>query len=165
MDLTPRLSLPTLIPGQAQKELFHNEALQLLDCLVAGAIEEPARNDPPAAPAPGQAYLVGSSPTSEWAQYPHHIAAFSAGGWRFVVPVEGMAVIDKSSGLPVSYGPSGWEVGALRASRILIGGQQVVGPQEAAIAEPAGGTTVDLEARSTITAMLSALRQHGLIST
>ena len=38
MEFTPRLSLPTLIPGQAQKELFHNEALQVLDFLVAGAV-------------------------------------------------------------------------------------------------------------------------------
>ncbi len=39
MSATPRLSLPFIVPGQAQKELFHNEALQLLDVLVAGAVE------------------------------------------------------------------------------------------------------------------------------
>jgi hypothetical protein len=39
----------------------------------------------------------------------------------------------------------------------------VVGSQAAAIASPTGGTNVDVQARSTIDAILSALRQHGLI--
>ena len=35
MNGTPRLSLPFLSPGQAQKEFTHNEALQILDAVVA----------------------------------------------------------------------------------------------------------------------------------
>ncbi len=164
MELTPRLSLPTLIPGQAQKEFFHNEALQLLDCAVAGAIEEPARSDPPQAPVPGQTYLVSGSPTGEWSGYPDHIAAFGAGGWRFVAPVVGLTFVEKTSGTLAVYGTAGWEIGVVRASRVNVDGQQVVGARAPAIADPAGGTTVDLEARSAIAGLLSALRQHGLIS-
>jgi hypothetical protein len=165
MELTPRLSLPTLVPGQAQKEIFHNEALQLLDCVVAGAIEEPARNDPPASAAVGQAYLVGAAPTGDWTQYPGHVASYGSGGWRFVAPVFGLALVEKSSGLAAVFGSAGWETGVIRASRVVIDGQQVVGSQAAGIADPAGGVTIDAEARSAITEMLSALRQHGLIST
>ena len=33
-DSTARLALPFLAPGQAQKELYHNEALSRLDLLV-----------------------------------------------------------------------------------------------------------------------------------
>lgn len=44
---TPRLALPFLSVGQAQKEFTHNESLQTLDILVAGAIEEPPRVTPP----------------------------------------------------------------------------------------------------------------------
>jgi len=40
-----------------------------------------------------------------------------------------------------------------------------VGARAAAIDSPAGGTVVDLEARSAISAILSAMRQHGLIAT
>ena len=47
MSGTPRLALPFLSPGQAQKEFTHNEALQTLDFLIAGAVEEAPR------PAPG----------------------------------------------------------------------------------------------------------------
>ena len=35
MSNTPRLRVPFLSPGQAQKEFFHNEALQTFDILVA----------------------------------------------------------------------------------------------------------------------------------
>jgi hypothetical protein len=136
----------------------------LLDCIVAAAIEEPARDDPPPSPSAGQTYLAGTSPTGEWSDYPDHLAAFGAGGWRFVAPFAGLRVIEKSSGTVAAYGAAGWEMGVVRASRIIVDGQQVVGPQAGAIADPAGGTTADLEARSTITEILSALRQHGLIS-
>ena len=60
---------------------------------------------------------------------------------------------------------TGWEVGQARASRVLIGGQQVVGARQAAIAAPAGGTTADAEARACLSAILGALKSHGLIET
>ena len=164
MEFTPRLSLPTLIPGQAQKELFHNEALQLLDFIVAGAVEEVGRNDPPPSPAPEQAYIVGASPTGDWSPYPEHFAAFGAGGWRYVAPIEGLTVLDRATGTVAAYGSYGWETGTVRASRVVIGGQQVVGSRSDAIADPTGGATADAEARSAITAILAALRHHGLIS-
>ena len=65
----------------------------------------------------------------------------------------------------VIYRSGAWEFGVLRGSSILIGGQQVVGARVAAIASPAGGTTIDSEARAAIAAALGALRQHGLIET
>jgi hypothetical protein len=51
----------------------------------------------------------------------------------------------------------------VRGASLVIGGQQVVGDRVAAVESPAGGTVVDAEARSTINAILDALRQHGLI--
>jgi hypothetical protein len=58
-----------------------------------------------------------------------------------------------------------WETGVLRATRVEVAGAQVVGAQAAPIASPAGGTTIDLEARGAVDAILGALRQHGLIET
>ena len=58
MSSTPRLESPLLSPGQAQKEFFHNEALQTLDTLVAAAVEEPPRASPPASPALGVCYII-----------------------------------------------------------------------------------------------------------
>ena len=53
--------MPFILPGQAQKELFHNEALQVLDIVVAAAAEEAPGNDPPLSPTSGSSYLVGDS--------------------------------------------------------------------------------------------------------
>lgn len=41
---------------------------------------------------------------------------------------------------------------------------KVVGGQMAAIAGPTGGSVIDAELRSTVAAILEALRGHGLIA-
>ena len=41
-DRTARLGLPFILPGQAQKELFHNEALTLVDAALHPAVESDA---------------------------------------------------------------------------------------------------------------------------
>lgn len=76
----------------------------------------------------------------------------------------GLTLLDRSTGTLAAYQSNGWEEGIVRAFRLLIDGQQVVGPQADAIADPSGGVTVDAQARSVITEMLEALRHHGLIS-
>lgn len=164
MENTERLSLPMLIAGQAQKELFHNEALQTLDIVVAAAVEEPARDDPPVSPNAGACYLVGENPTGAWLDYAGHLASFSTAGWRFVTPVPGLAVLVKTTEMLAIYGSAGWDVGTVRAARLLVDGKQVVGSQMAAIADPAGGSTVDVEARTILAVILSTLRHHGLIA-
>ena len=165
MSSTPRLALPFLSAGQAQKEFFHNEALQTLDMLVAGAVEEPPRAAPPASPAVGAAYIVAASPTGAWGGKALNLAAYTTGGWRFVAPVEGMVAYVKSSGVWAAHRGGAWEVGSVRGSSVIVGGLQVVGGRAAAIADPSGGTMVDSQARAALGQILAALRQHGLIAT
>jgi hypothetical protein len=164
MDVTERLSIPLLSAGQAQKELFHNEALQLLDSLVAPAVEDGPANDPPANPAIGQCYLIGEAPTGEWSGYAAHLAAYTSAGWRFIPPTSGMALFVKSTSTVATFSSAGWEIGMLRGSKLLIDGEQVVGSRGAAIADPSGGSSVDVEGRAAIGSILAILRQHGLIS-
>ena len=149
MEVTPRLGLPTLIPGQAQKEITVNECWQVLDAVVAGAVEEPARADPPTAPAVGSSYIVASGATGAWAGHDDAIAAFTAGGWRIIAPTDGLCVMVKSTGATVRYANGGW-------STLLAAPQP-------AISDVVGGTTVDAESRAAISAILGALRAHGLI--
>ncbi len=163
MTATQRLALKFIQPGQAQKELFHNEALQTLDIVVAAAVEEPPLDTPPASPLIGTCFIVGSAPTGDWASFAGHLAAFTAGGWRFVAPLAGMTAHIQSTQTTAAYRSSAWEIGVLRADSLVVAGEQVVGARGAAIADPAGGTTVDAEARSAIGAILAAFRQHGLI--
>jgi len=164
MSATHRLALPFILPGQAQKELFHNEALQALDLVVAAAVEEPPRAVPPATPAVGSCYIVAVSPSGAWVGHAGCLAGMTTAGWRFVAPIEGLAAFMRSSGLTAVYRAGTWELGMLRGDRVEIGGQQVVGSQTSAIPEPTAGSVIDAEARTAVAAILSALRQHGLIA-
>ena len=163
MSASARLSLPFLSPGQAQKEVSHNEALQIVDLLIAASVEEAPRDDPPANPAIGACYLVGSSATGAWVGKSQCIAGYTSGGWRFVPPIEGVSAFVNAIGVFAKYREGAWEVGTLRGERLLLGGEQVVGTRLAAIAAPSGGTVVDAEGRTAIDLILAALRQHGLI--
>jgi len=49
-EMTPRLSLPLLQAGQAQKEALHNEAITILDAMTGGLIETIGDNAPPPCP-------------------------------------------------------------------------------------------------------------------
>lgn len=138
-------------------------ALQALDTLVAGAVEEAGVDEPPAEPSAGQSYVLGDAPSGDWSQYPGHIATYTSAGWRFIAPVAGMQVLVKPAGMFAVYGSAGWDAGTLRASRLLVNDEQVVGERAPAIAEPAGGMTIDSEARATLGLILAVLRQHGLI--
>jgi hypothetical protein len=157
------MALPFLSVGQAQKEFFHNEALQTLDLLVAAAVEEAPRSTPPSSPSVGASYIVGASPTGAWAGKSQHLAGYTSGGWRLVPPLEGMSAYVKANGTWANYRSGAWELGTLRGTNVVLGGVQVVGARLAAISAPVGGANADVEARTTISQILASLRQHGLI--
>ena len=131
--------------------------------LVAGAIEDEPSGTPPSSPALGDCYIVADGATSEWAGKAGHVAAWTSGGWRFIEPLEGMSVYERTSGACAVFRSGAWEMGILRGASLAIGGQQVVGERAAAIQSPTGGTVIDAEARAQVDAILDTLRQHGLI--
>lgn len=159
---TTRLLLPLLQPGQAQKEMFHNEALVRLDIAVQGAAVAAGANTPPAAPASGNAWILGDAPEGAWTGHAREVASWIEGGWRFLAPFEGLRFWIPGDQVFALFSEGQWVAGR-NYGRLFVGGRQVVGPRAGAIGEPAGGTMVDAEARATITAVLEALREHGLI--
>ncbi|WP_380784572.1 DUF2793 domain-containing protein [Sphingomonas sp. R86521] len=163
-DLSARLGLPLMQPGQAQKELTHNEALTMLDLAVQASVVALGLNDPPAAPASGQAWVVGAAPTGAWVGQAQALAGWTEGGWRFVAAREGMTVWNLGETRGSRFTDGAWRVGVLTGSAVAIDGIRVVGPQRAAIAPPAGGLVVDSDARTAISAILTALKGHGLIA-
>jgi len=144
LPTTARFQLPLLAAAQAQKEITHNEALTLLDALVQPMIEAGPQNDPPAAPAVGQGWLVGIAPTGEWSEAAGMIAVSTSGGWRFVAPCAGMRLLRLSD--------RGW---------LRFDGSDWSGP--GAVASPSGGAVVDSEARAAIDALILHLSAHGLL--
>lgn len=159
---TPRLSLPLLEPGQAQKEMFHNEALVLLDIAVQASAVAAMVNVPPVAPAIGQCWIIGPAPQGAWAGQAGKLAGWTDGGWRFLTPGEGLRIWVAADQAVALHSGGTWYQGRTYG-RLFIDGHQVVGPRSANIAEPTGGVTVDAEARRAISAVVQTLRQHGLI--
>ncbi len=159
---TSRFSLPYILPGQAQKELFHNEALQAIDAALHPAIEG-EQAVPPGSPGAGQSWLVAAGGSGEWEGQAGSIATWTEGGWRFTAPVAGMTAWSKPAGCRLHWTGSGWSGGEVVGTKIVIGGKQVLGERQPAVPSPSGGTIIDVEARAAITALTATLKSHGLI--
>lgn len=161
-DITARLALPLLQPGQAQKEMYHNEALARLDMAAQAVVFAAVTDSPPSSPDIGCCWIVGSAPTGAWAGHADAIAGWTGSGWRFLAPFEGLrAWLSDSPGFAL-FTEGEWRSGEAHG-RLIVDGIQVVGPQAGAIAEPDGGAIVDSQARTAIGAILAALREHGLV--
>ena len=162
-ERSARFALPLLQPGQAQKEVFHNEALTAVDLLLEAAVEGAPIAAPPATPQTGQCWIVAAGATDAWAGQDDRLAGWTAGGWRFLSPQPGMRVWNKAEGLWLHWDGFAWSDGSLPAAGLVVAGERVVGPRQPGIASPSGGTTIDGEARAAIISIIVALETHGLI--
>ncbi|MBS0481886.1 MAG: DUF2793 domain-containing protein [Proteobacteria bacterium] len=139
---TARLDLPLLFAGQAQKEIHVNEALARIDAMLCLAVEGEAAR-PPASPSDGQAWLIASSPSAEWAGRPGQIAARQSGNWLFFRPQTGMQLLNRANGQMQRF-DGAWRIPARPAL-------------------PSGGATIDVEARNAIVAILQVMTTAGII--
>lgn len=89
MENTVNLTLPYIMPSQAQKHVTHNEALRMLDALVQLSAHDRNRTAPPAAPADGDRHIVADAATGAWQGRDGQIAAWQDGGWAFFRPAAG----------------------------------------------------------------------------
>ncbi|MBC7985242.1 MAG: DUF2793 domain-containing protein [Sphingomonadaceae bacterium] len=160
-EQSARFALPHIMAGQAQKEVWHNEALTLIDAALHPVAETIGVNTPPGAPGLGECHIVGSAPTGAWTGKAAKLAAWTAGGWRFIAPITGMRVWLAAGNVYARWDGTAWQQGVIAASAVHVGGVQVVGARQGAIASLVG--TNDM--RDAINAMLAALRAHGLIAT
>ncbi|HEX8062372.1 MAG TPA: DUF2793 domain-containing protein [Allosphingosinicella sp.] len=162
-DTTPRFALPFILPGQAQKELFHNEALARIDVALHPAVEGPPAAEPPAAPVPGECWIVGPDAGGGWSGRDNMLAMWTESGWRFLAPVPGTSAWNKAESVPLLWDGEQWRDGEIPCAGLLVGGVRVVGGRQPAVASPSGGTIIDAEARAAINALTAALMSHGLI--
>lgn len=88
-DDTDILSLPLILPNQAQKHVTHNEALAVLDVIVQLAVINRDQTAPPALAAIGDRHIVPVGATADWAGQEGRIAVFTETGWQFHVPLPG----------------------------------------------------------------------------
>jgi len=90
-DATPRLALPYVAAGQAQKHVTVNEAFARLDGLVQMAVETQTLASAPSAPKDGSLYILAPSPTgAAWSGYTAgSVMRFEAGSWSAFTVDEG----------------------------------------------------------------------------
>lgn len=162
-DTTQRFALPFILPGQAQKELFHNEALARIDLALHPAVEGPPAATPPIAPAPGECWIVASAATGDWSGRDDMLAMWTTSGWRFLAPPPGTSAWNKAAAVPLIWDGLQWGTGELACTGLTVDGDRVVGPRQSGVASPSGGTIIDAEARVAIDALTAALMSHGLI--
>ena len=139
---TPRHAMPFLVAGQAQKELFVNESLALIDMLMHPVVMGAAAT-PPGSPAAGKCWIVEAGAVDAWDGQDDAIAGWDGAQWTFASPANGLAVHDLSTGAKRHFAGS-WT-------------------SAPAVASPNGGSVIDSEARTAIDSLLTALRQAGLI--
>lgn len=164
-DVSPRLSLPFLVAGQAQKEVMHNEALQIVDALVQPVALSADLAVPPESPGMGACWIVAEGASGFWTGHEGAIAQWTAGGWRFSEPSSGWRchVVDRLAAM--THDGFAWRNDIIRADGIYIDGDKVIGARETSVSEPVGGSVIDSESRLAINEILAMLRRHGLIAT
>ncbi len=104
------LSLPYILPAQAQKHVTHNEAIKALDVLVQLSVLNRDQTTPPASPGEGDRHLVGAGATGDWLGQDDKIAAYLGGVWVFHTPAAGWRAYVRSEALVLVYDGSGWDV-------------------------------------------------------
>lgn len=104
-----KLSLPYILPQQAQKHVTHNDALQDLDTLVHLSLRELDRATPPTDPQEGAAYSLHPSATGIWANHAGEIAAYQSGAWRFYKPENGWRAWHQAAGQSVVFQNGAWQ--------------------------------------------------------
>lgn len=140
---TPRLALPLLFAGQAQKETTVNEALSVLDFAVC-AVVQGVRTAPPASPQVGQSWLVGPNPEADFAEREGQLAGWTDAGWRYIDPLPGMRIHDQHAGA-MRFFDGSWKIAPVPIA-------------------PSGGAFVDGEARAAIAALIASLQTIGVLS-
>lgn len=139
---SPRFALPLLHAGQAQKEVFVNEALARCDALLHSTVSG-ERPEPPETAEAGECWLVATGATGAWSGHDAAIASFQGGDWIFIRPRRGLRIYDLFTGQERLFDGI-WKKGSLPV-------------------EPLGGMTVDVQARAAIGELVVVLQALGIV--
>lgn len=143
---TARFELPLLSISQAHKEVTHNEALVRIDALLHAVVVDRLAQAPVAAEDDvGKCWLVDDGASGVWSGKSGQIAIWVGADWRYARPTEGMRV----------------RLHTAQSDLVHVQGTWISAP---AIADPAGGLTVDAEARTAIKLLLDHFRSLGNVT-
>ena len=158
-DTTPRLSLPIVAAGQAQKHITVNEALGKLDGLVQLAVQSRTVAAQPAAPADGSIHILPTGATgSSWLDMAAGLLARHADGvWEALTPQAGWLAWIVDEGLALIHDGANWTplsstFKALTAARspFLAATRFEIVEQEVTLSGASVATTVMIPARAIV---------------
>ena len=109
-DTTPRLSLPFVAAGQAQKHITVNEALGKLDGLVQLAVQSRTTTAQPASPADGAMHILptGATGASWFDKAAGLLAHYVDGAWEALTPKAGWLAWIIDEGLALIHDGENW---------------------------------------------------------
>ena len=107
-DQTTILSLPHILPSQAQKHVTHNEALRLLDVTVQLTVLQRTLASPPVSPVLGDRYIVAAAPSGAWTGYPQNIALWNGTAWEIFAALQGWRAYVVAEAAMVVFDGAGW---------------------------------------------------------
>jgi hypothetical protein len=122
-DDTTILSLPLILPAQAQKHVTHNEALVALDLMVQLAVINRTLTAPPALPTVGDRHIVAAGATGAWAGQAGRIALYAETGWQFTQALPGWQAHVLAEGQTAVYDGLAWKTqaeGPLSVTRLGV---------------------------------------------
>lgn len=107
MANTTNLTIPLVASNQAQKEVTVNTAIATIDAILNTGAVDRALNTPPMSPADGDLYIIGSTPTGDWALNADDIAYYQT-TWKFISPNEGMTIWVNDEDVAYTWDGSAW---------------------------------------------------------
>ena len=107
-DDTTILSLPLILPAQAQKHVTHNEALVKLDLMVQLAVINRTLTAPPPLPTLGDRHIVAAGATGPWVGQSGRIALFTEAGWQFTQALPGWQAYVMAESQMAFFNGLGW---------------------------------------------------------
>lgn len=161
MPNTAQLSLPLVMPAQAQKHVTVNQAFAILDTVTQLAVRDSTAPTPPEPASEGDAFIVPHGAVGVWTSRVGEIATFSNGGWSYLTPrpgwrawderLSGWRLFDGRAWLPNALAVSGG--GAVLAARVLEFDHEIVpGTTNATLVKiPAGAQVIGVSGRVTAT--------------
>ncbi|MEM6676983.1 MAG: DUF2793 domain-containing protein [Pseudomonadota bacterium] len=150
MAETFRIGLPLLEAAQAQKHVTVNDGLVRLDAIAGGAVTSLGANTPPGSPTDGEAHIVGTAPTGDWASQSNAVAIRSNGGWIFLAPWIGLTLTDAANGARVVYDGASWITGHVAGSAARAATQMRVVETELTIGSGATADTAPIIAANDV---------------
>jgi hypothetical protein len=146
MSLSPRLQLPYLAAGQAQKHVTLNEALLALDAVCQLVLKSTTVTAPPAMPAEGDCHAVPAGASGAWTTKTGQIAGWFDGGWRFFTPREGWLAWVADANAVMAFRAGIWQAAVPALQNLVLLGI---------------GTTADATTRLAVTSAITRFDQEG----